>query len=119
MVDRIMVDPAATPITERDLQAPRLMPGGLCLVCGTWVDHETQAAYLVTVERADGERQEFLAHVGCLAEVAHPSSALQKPPTRSAPLADPTEAGAPEVVARPEDVSPDYLDPKPFTADGR
>jgi hypothetical protein len=120
VVDRIMVDPSVQLITEADTQAPRLMPGGLCFICGTWVDHETQEAYRVMLERADGERQEFLAHVTCLAEVAHPSSALKTgaAPPPSQPV-DPSEAGSPETVARPEDVPPDYLDPKPFTADGR
>jgi hypothetical protein len=115
-----MVDPSVQVLTEADAQAPRLMPGGLCFICGTWVDHETQAAYRVTLERAGGERQEFLAHVMCLAEVAHPSSALTEVagPASVAP-AEPTEAGAAESVAKPEDVPPDYLDPKPFTADGR
>ncbi|HEY3612271.1 MAG TPA: hypothetical protein VGK92_01125 [Gaiellales bacterium] len=119
MVDRIMVDPSVQLLTEADTQAPRLMPGGLCLICGTWVEHETQAAYLVTLERADGDRQEFLAHVTCLAEVAHPSSALRA--AAPAPASEPEQSGTglPEAVAGPGDVPRDYLDPKPFTADGR
>jgi hypothetical protein len=119
MVDRIMVDPAATPITERDLQTPRLMPGGLCFVCGTWVDHDTQAACRVIVEDPSGERQEFLAHVACLVEVAHPSSALKETAKAMDPPGDATKAVSPEGLARPEDAPPDYLAPKPFTADGR
>jgi hypothetical protein len=119
MVDRIMVDPSVQVLTEADTRAPRLMPGGLCMICGTWVEHETQAAYRVTLERADGDRQELLAHVTCLTEVAHPSSALYKAEPAPAPALEPSEAGSPETLARPEDVPPDYLDPKPFTADGR
>jgi hypothetical protein len=120
MVDRIMVDPALQLITEADMQSPRLMPGGLCFICGTWIDHEREDAYRVRLERSDGERQEHLAHVGCLAEVAHPSSALKKDAARSAqPPIEPTETGAPETPARPGDVPADYLNPKPFTPDGR
>jgi hypothetical protein len=120
MVDRIMVDPSVQVLTEADTRAPRLMPGGLCLICGTWVEHETQAAYRVTLEQEDGDRQEFLAHVTCLAEVAHPSSALRKAAAAgAAPPPERSEAGSSEALARPEDVPPDYLDPKPFTADGR
>jgi hypothetical protein len=118
VVDRIMVDPSAAPITEADVQAPRLMPGGLCLVCGTWVDHEREVAYAVTIARPDGERHETLAHATCLAEVAHPSSALASIEMRTPP--PPPPAGpAREPEPAPQDVAADYLDPKPFTADGR
>jgi hypothetical protein len=119
MVDRIMVDPSVELITEADLQAPRLMPGGLCFVCGAWVDHERENAFRVTLERSDGERQELLAHVGCLAEVAHPSAALK---TQAQPPPSPAEqagGNAPESSTSPLVTPPDYLDPKPFTADGR
>jgi hypothetical protein len=120
VVDRIMVDPSVELITEADLTAPRLMPGGLCFICGTWVDHERMNDYLVTLERSDGERQEHLAHGACLAEVVHPSSALRKqlqpqPPPPAEPVA-PAGGEAPEPPAA---TPPDYLDPKPFTPDGR
>lgn len=126
MVDRIMVDPSVQVLTEADTKAPRLMPGGLCLICGTWVEHETQAAYRVTLERDDGDRQEFLAHVTCMAETAHPSSALAKPGSVTkpgeatpAPPHEESEAASAGALVRPDEVPPDYLDPKPFTADGR
>ena len=86
-----MIDPSVQVMTEADLRAPRLMPGGLCFICGTWIDHEHQQAYRVLLEDADGERQEFLAHAGCLSEVAHPSSALRKAIAR--PPEPPAEAG--------------------------
>jgi hypothetical protein len=120
MVDRIMVDPAVTPMTELDLRVPRHLPGGLCFVCGTWVDHETQQAYLVTLERDEGERQELLAHITCLGEVAHPSSALKKAALQPCePVPEPKEGGAPDAPLRAGDMAPDSLDPKPFTPDGR
>jgi hypothetical protein len=121
MVDRIMVDPSVELITEADLQAPRLMPGGLCFICGTWVDHERMNDYVVTLERSDGERQEHLAHAACLAEVAHPSSALLKQVQTPAPRepAEPAGVEAPEPAATAGETPPDHLDPKPFTADGR
>ncbi|MDX6597705.1 MAG: hypothetical protein QOE87_1592 [Gaiellales bacterium] len=115
-----MVDPAVTPMTELDLRTPRHLPGGLCFVCGTWVDHETQQAYLVTLERDDGERHETLAHVTCLGEVAHPSSALKQAALQlREPVPEPNEAASPEASAPPEGVPPASLAPKPFTPDGR
>ncbi len=122
MVDRIMVDPSVELITEADLHAPRLLPGGLCFICGTWVDHERMNDFLVTLERSDGERQEYLAHAACLAEVAHPSSALAKQlqaPPPAAEQAEPAAGEAVEPAAAAEETPPDYLDPKPFTPDGR
>jgi hypothetical protein len=119
MVDRIMVDPSVHTLTESDTQTPRLMPGGLCFICGTWVDHETQDAYRVTLERVNRERQEHLAHVTCLKDVAHPSSALVKATDQHMPVTRETETRLPDAAATPEDVPADYLDPKPFTADGR
>jgi hypothetical protein len=118
VVERIMVDPSVVLITEADVRAPRLMPGGLCLVCGTWVDHENERAYLVTLEDAAGERRELLAHVTCLAEVAHPSSGL-RPVTRPAPDPEPEPDPDPQPEPAPDRPAADYLDPKPFTADGR
>ena len=118
MVERVMIDPSVQVMTEADLRAPRLMPGGLCFICGTWIDHEQQEAYRVTLEDADGERQEFLAHAGCLSEVAHPSSALKKAIAR--PSEPPAEAGGAEPARMPEATpAADALDPKPFTPEGR
>jgi hypothetical protein len=113
-----MIDPSVQVMTEADLRAPRLMPGGLCFICGTWIDHEQQEAYRVMLEDAEGERQEFLAHGGCLSEVAHPSSALKKAIAR--PPDPPAEADGAESAQTPEAApAADALDPKPFTPEGR
>ena len=113
-----MIDPSVQVMTEADLRAPRLMPGGLCFICGTWIDHEEQEAYRVMLEDAAGERQELLAHAGCLSEVAHPSSALKKASAR--PPEPPAEADGDESAQRPDEAPvADALDPKPFTPEGR
>ena len=93
----------------------------LLLICGTWVDHERMNDYLVTLERRR-RAPEHLAHAACLAEVAHPSSTLAKQlqaPPPAAEQAEPAAGEAVEPAAASAETPPDYLDPKPFTPDGR
>lgn len=79
MVERIMRNPDAAPITEAQAEVePAPMPQrGLCMICGEWVDAgEGEDLYAVRLTRTDGDVSEHVAHVGCMARAAHPCARL-------------------------------------------
>ena len=50
-------------------------PQGPCLVCGEWIDADTQDVYAVVVSDDRG-RATLAAHARCLTSVTHPSVSL-------------------------------------------
>lgn len=73
-VDKVMRDPELVEIPEqRETRA--LSRGGLCLVCGEWIDADARDAYLVVVSSPPREA-EYPCHEACLARVVHPSVQL-------------------------------------------
>jgi hypothetical protein len=76
MVEHIMRNPDAAPISESALQPEPLPRHGLCLICGEWLDGEQgEDAYAVTLARG-GDVFEHVSHAACLARVAHESARL-------------------------------------------
>jgi hypothetical protein len=102
MVERIMRNPDLASMTETEAAAPVVMRGGLCLICGEWVEPDTDDVFMVTLTRPSGEAAEYVAHAGCVARVGHPGARLPPP-------------GGP----MPEEVPDNYLAPKRRTPSGR
>jgi hypothetical protein len=97
-----MRDPSLGPLTPEEAAAPVKMRGGLCLICGEWVEPEGDNALAVTLARPSGEASDYAAHATCMATVGHPGARLPPP-------------GGP----MPSDMPDDYLDTKPRTPEGR
>ena len=73
-VEKVMRDPEWVEISER-ADEPGLTRGGLCLVCGEWIDAGAGDAYRVVVSN-DPRQAEYACHEACLERVAHPSIRL-------------------------------------------
>jgi hypothetical protein len=102
VVEHNLPSPGLGPLTSEKAAAPVHLRGGLCVICGEWVEPATEDAFRVTLERATGETGEYVAHAVCLARVAHPGARLPPPGT---------------VV--PEQAAEDYLAGKQRTPEGR
>lgn len=75
MVEHITRNPAAVPILEAEVRAPPMPRRGLCLVCGSWLELESeQDGCGVTLTRGEAEVSEHVAHMECLRRVAHESA---------------------------------------------
>jgi hypothetical protein len=73
-VDKVMRDPEWVEIPEQSEERV-LARGGLCLVCGEWIEADARDAYRVVVSNPPREA-EYPCHEACLARVAHPSVPL-------------------------------------------
>jgi hypothetical protein len=73
-VDKVMRDPEWVEIPEQTEERPHAR-GGLCLVCGNWIDGEARDAYRIAVSNPPREA-EYSCHEACLERVAHPSIQL-------------------------------------------
>jgi hypothetical protein len=102
LVEHLIPDPRNAPMSESDTRPGLPIRGGLCLVCGEWVEPEGEDLYVVAVSAPRGDGAEYLSHATCLARVTHPGMRL--------PLRD---------TGMPDQAPPDYLDPKPATSEGR
>jgi hypothetical protein len=102
VVEHLYRDPNERPITEADAAQAVPLRGGLCLVCGEWVEAGGEDVYAVSVTAAGGDAAEYVVHATCLATVAHPGMRL---PLRTS--------------AMPEQAPENYLDAKRQTYEGR
>jgi hypothetical protein len=73
-VDKVMRDPEWVEMPEQSEERV-LARGGLCLVCGEWIDADAGDAYRVIVSNPPREA-EYPCHEACLAHVVHPSVPL-------------------------------------------
>ena len=73
-VDKVMRDPEWVEIPEAG-EERGLTRGGLCLVCGEWIDADARDAYRVVVSKPPREA-EYACHEACFARVVHPSVQL-------------------------------------------
>jgi hypothetical protein len=74
MVEHIMRDPQVVDLSEEP--APTPVQEGSCLFCGLWIDPETDGVYALSVSKGDLEGREYVCHIACLAEKAHPTVQL-------------------------------------------
>jgi hypothetical protein len=103
LVEHLIPDPRNAPMNESEIRPGLPIRGGLCLVCGEWVEPgDDDNLYVVAVSAPRGDGAEYLSHATCLARVAHPGMRL---PLRNTQM--------------PAEAPPDYLDPKPKTSEGR
>jgi hypothetical protein len=102
LVEHLIPDPRNQPLVETDTTPGLPIRGGLCLVCGEWVEPEGDDLYVVVVSAPRGDAAEYIAHATCMARVTHPGMRL---PLRTTDM----PAQAPD----------DYLDPKPATSEGK
>ena len=70
-VDRVMRDPEWVEIPERSEQQGRAR-GGLCLVCGEWIEPDASDVFRVLVSNPPREA-EYVCHEACLERVRHAS----------------------------------------------
>lgn len=73
-IDKVMQDSELVEVPDRrEDSVPS--PGGVCLVCGEWIDADASDAYRVVVSNPPREA-EYPCHEACLERVAHPSVRL-------------------------------------------
>jgi hypothetical protein len=69
-----MRDPQVVPLSEEP-PAPVAQEGS-CLFCGQWIDPETDGVYALSISQGDVEGREYVCHIACLGEKAHPTVPL-------------------------------------------
>jgi hypothetical protein len=74
VVEHIMRDPQVVPLSEE--RAPAPVQEGPCLFCGLWIDSETDGVCALSVSKGDVEGREYVCHIACLVEKAHPTVPL-------------------------------------------
>jgi hypothetical protein len=102
VVEHNLPDPSLGPLTPEEAAAPVHLRGGLCVICGEWVETTGEDAFRVTLTRTGGEVGEYAAHATCMARVAHPGARLP-PPSETVP----------------DQAGDEYLAGKPRTPEGR
>ncbi len=71
-VDKVMRDPEWVEIPEQR-EERGLSRGGLCLVCGEWIEADATDAYRVIVSNPPREAQ-YACHEACFDRVKHASA---------------------------------------------
>jgi len=69
-----MRDPQVVALSEEP--APTPAQEGPCLFCGEWIDPDTDGVYSLSLLEGNIEGRDYVCHVACLADRAHPTVRL-------------------------------------------